>query len=360
MTCGFGPVNSFEFNKMFYLSKIRVGQSSAEWRKKHNEWSTVVGSSGIKYLCNNDYESLFKHMLRVGKIPRHFSCFGHFFESIAVHISSIVTDINFMDGFTMNGSNKTACTVDGFGANELNELVILEVKCPITRKIKQTKKIHFRYTEQVAMQAEICNAKTAIYSEVGFKICSIKTLFSADRPLNLPAHCLQPRPITTHVPLFFGYIWWDSKTVVDEIDASELEYNKICDLMELDESPNYKLVYGDEQLHLRQLFKQNQNILTKHAIVLPFCVYDLNIVYTNECELPKNIMLNKTPLLLVNKIMRELCNTYTPSCITKYDELVIYLSDVLKKNIIKHNYFGPSSPSKLTKLLKNDEMKKFM
>lgn len=313
--CDVQIINSKAFNKMFYLAKIKMPQRNPTWRLKFRHIDTRIGASLAHEVFDKNFVEAYRKILRFGSIKRIYSCWGHYFEGIAVELFSYELEMRFYDGVSVKGDNGSSCTVDGFGKNDTGELVTLEIKCPVTRPINQQNKIPPRYRDQVAQQMYICHPTYAIYGEARFVLCPMALFLDGLGPYKIPKSTFCPA-ITMDRPEYAGFGYAPSTALHD---VSSLSEAKVCDFLEC--PGTFKLVPFGDMLHF-----QDQVRAIKTGSVMCFFVLNHKTVVSKYGSLPNKLLYNNASMRVVHSVLGQL-QRYKYDTFSNQNDLVIYLAD---------------------------------
>ena len=189
-------------------------QGTSDWMKMREN---RLGGSEIYKFINTKRMSTFKKN-RLKRINNVCTWWGLSFEVIA-------KDVLNMKGYTIyDFGSLPSCTLpmayspDGFIVDN-NELVLLEIKCPIYRHIKLETPIKPEYSAQVQAGMKITPADITWFCRFLFRKCSVNQidiLRAYDRKFHHECYKSKGRYPEMPDELAVGCLWWDTNNLIKE------------------------------------------------------------------------------------------------------------------------------------------------
>jgi len=157
-------------NKINSLQKQCIKSNTLEWFKIREK---KISGTNISTIINIDNYKNANQLLNdkihgLNKIDNIFTRHGNKFENIAINILEKKLNINIQEiGFKLSDKyNFLGATPDGITIFN-NEICLVEIKCPLTRKISGIPS--FNYYTQIQTQLEVFNLDKCLFFECNLK-----------------------------------------------------------------------------------------------------------------------------------------------------------------------------------------------
>lgn len=199
-----------------YYSNLPI-QGTKEWLngRKHR-----FGGSEIGQLVSKNINPLIDTKINLKFNNNHINCmWGHCFERVAkIYLKEVKRIKIYEFGAIPSSLYPIAYSPDGLFINELNdELILLEIKCPIFRNVKPKSKLKDAYMWQIQSGMHILPCEKTSYIEFKFRKCSYdqikdrKKQKSYDRLFHKCDYSKNPKGF-----LWFGYLYWKGSQLITE------------------------------------------------------------------------------------------------------------------------------------------------
>ena len=189
-----------------YIDLNNPPQGSDAWLQKRKK---IFGSSDIASLMGQGYktrEQLIQHKNEINPsyVDNAFCRFGNLFELVTKwYLKKELHILNF--GSIRHKTHMLAASPDGVVVINDNELMLVEIKCPVRRKVRDNVVPEiYKWQLQTALMC-IPSSNKMLFLDMQFRICSIKQ-HGWNPSFNRRFHKASYKTYPDTIPKMIGYI----------------------------------------------------------------------------------------------------------------------------------------------------------